>query len=137
MLRILKFSTSRSLSPQELLQALEAAQEAAKAAANVAAIKSCTLYLGTGAPVFGAESYAVYRGWVSDLVDLDLDGLPDAGYGVCQDVATPTDPGFMDPLQPPSGEGWFYLVGFVGPLGERGLGTTSAGLARESGIACP
>ena len=56
MLRILKFSTSRSLSPQEGLNAIEAAQEAAKAAANVAGIKSCTLYLGTGALVFAAES---------------------------------------------------------------------------------
>lgn len=56
MLRILKFSTSRSLSPQESLKAIEAAQEAAKAAANVPGVKSCTLYLGTGALVFAAES---------------------------------------------------------------------------------
>jgi hypothetical protein len=56
MLRILKFSTSRSLTPQEGLKALEAAQEAAKAAAKVPGVKSCTLYLGTGALVFAAES---------------------------------------------------------------------------------
>ena len=56
MLRILKFSTNRSLGPQELMKALEAAQEGAKAAANVPGIKSCTLYLGTGALVFATES---------------------------------------------------------------------------------
>ncbi len=56
MLRILRFSSNRSLSPQEGLKALEAAQAAAKAAEKVPGVKSCTLYLGTGALVFAAES---------------------------------------------------------------------------------
>jgi len=56
MLRILKFSTNRSLAPQEGMKALEAAQDAAKAAAKVPGVKSCTLYLGSGALVFAAES---------------------------------------------------------------------------------
>lgn len=55
-MRILKFSTSRSLSPQEGLKAIEAAREAARAAENVPGVKSCTLYLGTGALVFAAQS---------------------------------------------------------------------------------
>ena len=56
MLRILRFSTNRSLSPQEGLKALEAAQAAAQAAEKVPGVKSCTLYLGTGALIFAAES---------------------------------------------------------------------------------
>ncbi len=56
MLRIVRWTTNQSLGPQETLKAIEAAQEAAKAAAKVPGIKSCTLYLGTGALVFAAES---------------------------------------------------------------------------------
>ena len=56
MLRILRFTTNRSLGPQETIKALEAAQAAAKAAEKVAGVKSCTLYMGTGALVFAALS---------------------------------------------------------------------------------
>ena len=56
MLRILRFTTNRSPGPQEVLNAIEAAQAAAKAAEKVPGVKSCTLYLGSGAFVFTAES---------------------------------------------------------------------------------
>ena len=56
MLRILRFSSNRDLSPQDTMKAIEAAQQAAKAAAKVPGVRSCTLYLGTGAFVFAAEA---------------------------------------------------------------------------------
>jgi len=61
MFRILRFTTSRSLNPQEGIKAIEAAQAAAEAARKVSGVRSCSLYLGAGALVFTAESdsYAV------------------------------------------------------------------------------
>lgn len=87
-----------------------------------------------------AESYTVYRGFLSTLVDTDFDGLPDLGYGDCMNDLDidPTDLVFVDPEIPiVEGDGFFYLVGFVGPSGESGLGNTSSGLHREPTSACP
>jgi len=55
MLRILRFSTNRSLSPPETMKALEAAQAGVKAAESVPGIRWCKLHLGAGALVFAAE----------------------------------------------------------------------------------
>ncbi len=56
MLRIIRWTTNQTLGPQETLKAIEAAQDAAKAAAKVPGVKSCSLYLGSGAFIFAAES---------------------------------------------------------------------------------
>lgn len=56
--------------------------------------------------VIRAMSYNVYRGDLSALADLSGDGLPDAGYGVCQNDSD-TSPGgtqdtlFLDTAVPP------------------------------------
>ena len=86
-----------------------------------------------------ASSYNVYRGVLSDLVDTDADGLPDAGYGTCQNDRDPdtTDNHFVDADVPPVGDGFFYLRAVVDSEGERGLGETSAGLARVPSTPCP
>ena len=56
MLRIIRCTTNRSLGPQELMKALDAAQAVAQAAEKVSGVKSFTLYLGQGALIFAAES---------------------------------------------------------------------------------
>jgi len=84
--------------------------------------------------------YHVYRGPLVSMTDVDHDGLPDAGYGDCQNFRDP-DPGdtlFLDNDVPPGlGEGFFYFVSFVSAQGERGLGNTSVGLGRVPGTICP
>jgi len=86
-----------------------------------------------------ATSYVVYRGLLSALVDLDLDGLPDNDFGDCMTHldGDPTDLLFFDPDDPGAGDGFYYLVGFVGADGATGLGNTSAGMQREPNVACP
>lgn len=90
--------------------------------------------------VSGALLYRVYRGPLGSMTDGDDDGLPDAGYGDCQNFLDP-DPGdtlFLDNEIPPGpGEGFFYFVSFVSAQGERGLGNTSIGLSRVPGTPCP
>jgi len=86
-----------------------------------------------------ATSYNVYRGPLSDLADGDADGLPDTGYGTCQnhrDLDT-TDNHFVETNVPPPGDGFFYLHAVVDSAGEQGLGTTSAGLPRFPAETCP
>lgn len=89
MLRILRFSTNRALSPQEGMKALEAAQQAAQAAEKVPGVKSCTLYLGTGALVFAAlsDGYAAADKALSDSgVQAAFGRLgQEFGYGVSAD----------------------------------------------------
>lgn len=91
-------------------------------------------------PVSEALSYNVYRGGLAQMRDADGDGLPDGGYGECQNGRDPdpADTVFIDGDVPagPAG-GFFYLVTFVGPYGEKGLGTTSAGLRRTVAASCP
>ena len=89
--------------------------------------------------VTGALSYNVYRGLISSLVDGDSDGLPDAGYGDCQNALDPdtTDLHYVDASIPPAGDGYFYLIAVVDWAGERYLGRTSDGLARFPGTPCP
>ena len=86
-----------------------------------------------------ALSYNVYRGSLSDLTDGDVDGLPDSGYGTCQNAADPdlTDLIYLDASTPASNTGYFYLIAIEDGIGERWLGTTSAGLPRSATPACP
>ena len=89
--------------------------------------------------VTGALSYNVYRGLISSLVDGDSDGLPDAGYGDCQNALDPdtTDLHYVDASVPPPGDGYFYVIAIEDWAGERWLGTTSDGLPRVSTLPCP
>lgn len=90
--------------------------------------------------VTGATSYDVYRGTLAGLVDLDGDGLPDAGYGDCMTALDddPKDTFFVDAEVPATaGDGFFYLLSVIDGAGESGLGTTSAGLIRQAATACP
>ncbi len=61
MLRILKFTTNRSLGAPETFKAIQAAQDVVEAAKKLPGVNSCSLHLGTGALVITAESesYAV------------------------------------------------------------------------------
>ncbi len=56
MIRILRLSTNRDLTPAEAAQSIEAAQEAAEAAAKVRGVKSSKLCLSNGNLVFVSES---------------------------------------------------------------------------------
>jgi len=89
--------------------------------------------------VDGALSYNVYRGPLSDLVDGDDDGLPDMGYGDCQNDLDPdtTDLNYVDASVPAPNSGYFYVIAVVDWAGERYLGTTSAGLPRVPALPCP
>jgi hypothetical protein len=97
MLRILRFTTNRSLGPQDALKAIEASREAAKAAEKVPGVKSCTFYLGNGAFIFAAES----EGYAAADAALANPGVQAAfgrlgqeyGLGVNQDEF------FLDPQQ--------------------------------------
>ena len=97
MLRILRFSTSRSLSPPESLKALEAAQAAAKTAEGVPGVRWCTLYLGGGALVFAAdfEGYAVADRALADPGIQATFGRLGIEFG----YALTSDEFFLDPAQ--------------------------------------
>ncbi len=86
-----------------------------------------------------AVSYDVYRGSLAGLVDTDSDGLPDGGYGDCQNHLDSdlTDTVYVDPDTPAIGAGFTYLVAFVDSSGPTGLGNTAAGLRREVTMVCP
>jgi hypothetical protein len=87
-----------------------------------------------------ALSYSVYRGALAELADDDEDGLPDGGYGECQNHLDGdlTDTAFDDPELPLLGEGFFYLVALIDELGEEsGLGTASNGQPRIPAVPCP
>lgn len=86
-----------------------------------------------------ALSYNVYRGAISGLTDLDLDGLPDLGYGECLNALDPdlSDTMFVDSSTPLPGAGFFYLISYEDGTGERGIGRTSTGLDRLPTTACP
>jgi hypothetical protein len=89
--------------------------------------------------VTGALSYDVYRGIVGSLIDVDDDGLPDGGYGVCMTGldTDARDTFFVDPDVPSSGAGFYYLMSVIDAQGEGGLGTTNAGLPRLPQVPCP
>ncbi len=90
-------------------------------------------------PLAGISSYVVYRGNLSDLVDTDGDGLPDAGYGTCVTAndPDPTDTVFVDADTPAEGHGFFYLKGVRDGATIRGLGVTSAVKPRVPAVLCP
>lgn len=89
--------------------------------------------------VDGALSYNVYRGLLSTLTDGDGDGLPDTGYGDCQNTMDPdtTDLNYVDASVPAPNTGYFYVIAVVDWAGERYLGTTSDGLPRVPTLPCP
>ncbi len=85
------------------------------------------------------QSYNVYRGGLSSLVDADGDGIVDGGYGACLFDSDNTDTKFIDrEISSPAGAGFFYLKSIIDGQGEeRGLGATSDGRLREVAAACP
>jgi len=87
----------------------------------------------------GVPSYVMYRGDLVDLVDLNADGLPDAGYGFCITGSdpNPADAVFVDTEAPAAGQGFFYLKGVRDGGTIRGLGVTSAGKVRVPVVDCP
>ncbi len=91
-------------------------------------------------PIAGASRYNVYRGDLAGLVDGNLDGLPDGGYGACQNGRDPdpTDTTFVDTDVPgPVEIGFHYLVSYTTPLQETGLGYNRAGTPRTVFAVCP
>ena len=85
------------------------------------------------------SAYVMYRGKLSDLVDADLDGLPDLGYGNCVSDADPNtaDAVYVDSEAPAEGEGFFYLKGVRDGATIRGLGVTSSVKQRVPAVSCP
>jgi hypothetical protein len=81
----------------------------------------------------------MYRGDLADLVDADLDGLPDLGYGQCITDSDPdtADGSFVDSTIPADGHGFFYLKGVRDGGIVRGLGVTSAAKPRVPAVSCP
>ncbi|HJQ99896.1 MAG TPA: hypothetical protein VJ826_16390 [Candidatus Polarisedimenticolaceae bacterium] len=91
-------------------------------------------------PVAGATQYNVYRGPLTNLVDANLDHLPDGGYGTCQNSrdGNLTDTAFADADLPTVAQkGFFYLVSQKISGVESGLGTNSLGAARTIAAPCP
>jgi hypothetical protein len=91
-------------------------------------------------PVPDAVEYDTYRGPIASLSDGDGDGLPDQGYGDCQNSSDPdtTDTQFVDEEIPSPQDGFFYLVGYdTASESGLGLGATSAGLDRTPTTPCP
>ncbi len=89
--------------------------------------------------VHWARRYQIYRGALSDLVDVNGDGLADGGYGECMNGGDPdiSDTELIDTELPTPGEGFFYVMGFSeGPGANSVLGLTSTGLGREASSAC-
>jgi hypothetical protein len=91
-------------------------------------------------PVAGATQYNVYRGPLTNLVDANLDHLPDGGYGTCQNSrdGNLTDTAFADADLPTVAQkGFFYLVSQKVGAVESGLGANSFGAQRSVSAACP
>ena len=79
--------------------------------------------------VAGATRYNVYRGPQTNLVDANLDHLPDGGYGTCLAATTATT--LVDAVIPSVAQkGFFYLVSYTSAAVEKGLGTNSFGTSR-------
>jgi hypothetical protein len=91
-------------------------------------------------PVAGATQYNVYRGPLTNLVDANLDHLPDGGYGTCQNSrdGNLTDTAFADADLPTVAQkGFFYLVSQKVGAVESGLGANSFGAQRSVSVPCP
>ncbi len=90
--------------------------------------------------IAGATRYNIYRGIVTGLTDANHDGLPDGGYGTCQNSrdANLTDTQFIDTDVPSAAQkGFHYLVDYTIGGVEKGLGKTSAGKPRTVASPCP
>ncbi|HJQ99903.1 MAG TPA: hypothetical protein VJ826_16425 [Candidatus Polarisedimenticolaceae bacterium] len=82
-------------------------------------------------PVAGATQYNVYRGPLTNLVDANLDHLPDGGYGTCQNArdANLTDTAFADADVPTVAQkGFFYLVARRSRVSNRAWAPTASEL---------
>jgi hypothetical protein len=88
--------------------------------------------------VTDALEYGVYRGLVTDLTDIDGDGLADNGYGDCQNArdADTTDTTFVEPEIPAGQSSFYFLVSALFADGEGTLGTSSSGLERFPTTSC-
>jgi hypothetical protein len=87
----------------------------------------------------GAGQYNVYRRTMEGLTDGDGDGLPDGGYGDCQNESDPdpSDTFFTDTDLPAlTDQVFMYLVSYTDGAGETGLGATSTGDGRVV-VPCP
>ncbi len=94
----------------------------------------------TWTAIAGATRYNIYRGVVTGLTDANHDGLPDGGYGTCQNSRDPnlTDTQFIDTDVPTLAQkGFHYLVDYTTGGVEKGLGKTSAGKPRTVAAPCP
>ena len=90
--------------------------------------------------VSGATRYNVYRGPQTNLVDANLDHVPDGGYGTCQNSRDGilTDTTFVDTDIPSVAQrGFFYLVSYTSGGVEKGLGASSFGTPRTVAAPCP
>jgi hypothetical protein len=90
--------------------------------------------------VAGSTQYDVYRGPLTNLVDVNADHAPDGGYGTCQNSrdGNITDTAFLDSDVPTAGQkGFFYLVAYKTAGVEKGLGSNSFGTARTVAVTCP
>jgi hypothetical protein len=90
--------------------------------------------------VAGATQYNVYRGPQTNLVDANLDHVPDGGYGTCQNSrdGNLTDTTFLDADIPSIAQkGFFYLVSYKLGGVEKGLGANSYGTPRTVAAPCP
>ena len=82
----------------------------------------------------------MYRGPFTNLVDANLDHLPDGGYGTCQNArdGNLTDTAFADADVPTAGQkGFFFLVSQKVSGVESGLGANSFGAPRTVAAPCP
>jgi hypothetical protein len=90
--------------------------------------------------VAGSTQYDVYRGPLTNFVDVNADDVPDGGYGTCQNSrdGNITDTTFLDTDVPTVAQkGFFYLVGYKTAGVEKGLGANSFGTPRTEAATCP
>jgi RHS repeat-associated protein/uncharacterized repeat protein (TIGR01451 family) len=82
-------------------------------------------------PLASAVEYHVYRA--------ALPGLSYASFGICHDAADPdrSDTVFLEPGNPPLGQGWSYLVTGEEASGSEGTLGFIAGAERSNFTACP
>lgn len=91
-------------------------------------------------PINGAVRYPIYGASTNLLVDIDGNGVPDGGYGLCRisEDPDPTDVLFVDLLSPPAGTTNFILIGYDTATGtDLGLGSSSGGSTRLPTLSCP
>jgi hypothetical protein len=122
--------------PQALQLTVDCAAGVAETTCQFAANKQSLNWTA----VAGATQFNVYRGPQTNLVDGNIDHIPDGGYGTCQNSrdANLTDTTFLDTDVPSVAEkGFFYLVSYKAAGVEKGLGANSFGTPRTVVAPCP